>query len=249
MTRVRSRRVRESLSTDRIEEAALELIEREGLEPFSTRKLAAELGCEAMSIYHYYPSKAHLLDALFDRIIGGLPPDDPALPWRKRLENSAFAYREMAHRYPRFFQFIALHRHNTRTGLAWLERMVSIYRDAGLDTETAARFFRVLGYYVIGAALDETSGYARGHSAANLVPDEEVARDFPNVVVVNPWFKPSEHEVTFMLGLDALLDRVEAAAETTQKAEGRGVAPPAGRQIAGIRSASPRATSSRSSSR
>ena len=82
-----------------------------------------------------------------------------------------FAYREMAHRHPRFFQFIALHRHNTRVGLAWLERMLSIFRDAGLDTETAARFFRVVGYYVIGGVLDETSGYAKGHSAAEPVPD------------------------------------------------------------------------------
>ncbi len=84
------------MSRDRIEEAALELIERDGLEAFSTRKLAAELGCEAMSIYHYYPGKAHLLDAIFDRVIGELPPDDPALPWRARIEVLVQAYRAMA---------------------------------------------------------------------------------------------------------------------------------------------------------
>ncbi len=48
----------------------LELIEADGLEAFSTRKLAAKLGCEAMSIYHYFPSKAHLMDALLDRLVG-----------------------------------------------------------------------------------------------------------------------------------------------------------------------------------
>ena len=88
MTRSRGKTAREPLSTDRIEEAALELIERDGLDGFSTRKLAAELGCEAMSIYHYYPGKTHLLDALFDRVIGGLPADDPLRPWRERMESA-----------------------------------------------------------------------------------------------------------------------------------------------------------------
>ena len=217
MARTRSRRAGETLSAGRIEEAALDLIERDGLEGFSTRKLAGELGCEAMSIYHYYPSKAHLLDALFDRIIGRLPPDDATLPWRKRLEDAVFAYRAMAHRYPRFFQFIALHRHNTRVGLTWLERILSVLRDAGLDMEMTARFFRVVGYYVVGGVLDETSGYAKGQSAVDPVPDDEVARTYPEVAAVNRYFKPAEHEATFTLGLAALLDRVELAATAGRK--------------------------------
>jgi AcrR family transcriptional regulator len=61
---------KEPLSAERIEQAALALIEIEGVEGFSTRKLAAELGCEAMSIYHYFPSKGHLMDALVDRVMG-----------------------------------------------------------------------------------------------------------------------------------------------------------------------------------
>lgn len=212
MARSPGRPVRNPLSTDRIEEAALELIERDGLEGFSTRKLAAELGCEAMSIYHYYPSKAHLFDALFDRIIGGLPPDNPALSLRQRLEVAVLAYREMAHRYPRFFPFIALHRHNTRTGLAWLEGTLAIFRDAGLDDERAGRFFRVVSYYVVGGALDETSGYANAQGAVDPVPDDEAGETYPLVTAVNRYFKPEAHEATFRLGLDALLDRVEEAA-------------------------------------
>jgi AcrR family transcriptional regulator len=249
MARSRGRKAREPLSKDRIEEAALELIEHDGLEGFSTRKLAAGLGCEAVSVYHYYPSKTHLLDALFDRVIGGLPPDDPTLPWRKRVEDSILAYRETAHRYPRFFQFIALHRHNSRIGLAWLQRILSILRDAGLDTETTARFFRVVGYYVVGGVLDETSGYAKGHSAAEPVPEDEVARDFPLVAAVNPWFKPAEHDATFRLGLDTLLDRVEDEARNAGKDRERGSAPPVKVQVATVRSSSQRGRSSRSSSR
>ena len=212
MARSRSRRQSETLSTEGIVEAALGLIEREGLEAFSIRKLAADLGCEAMSIYHYYPGKAHILDAIFDRLMGGLPPDDPARPWRERVETLVFAYRDMAHRHPHFFPFMALHRHNTGAGLAWLERVLVVFHDAGLDTEMAARFFRLVGYYVIGAALDETSGYAKGHSAAEPIPDPEIERAFPHVSAVNRFFKLAEHDATFRLGLGILLDRVEAMA-------------------------------------
>jgi AcrR family transcriptional regulator len=249
MARSRTRQARDPLSKERIEDAALELIERDGLEAFSTRKLAAALGCEAMSIYHYFPSKAHLMDALFDRVIGGLPPDDPSLPWRERLKRSVLAYREQAHRHPRFFQFVALHRHNTRVGLAWLERILHTLREGGLDAERTARFFRVLGYYVVGGVLDETSGYAKGFSAAEPVPDEEVARDFPEVVTANPWFKPAEHEATFMLGLDALLDRLEAAAAVTRSADGRRGASAGKEPPVAVTPASRRATASHSSSR
>ena len=47
-----------------------------GARGFSTRKLAAEFGCEAMSIYHHFPSMAHLFEALVDRVVGALeiPP-------------------------------------------------------------------------------------------------------------------------------------------------------------------------------
>ena len=224
---------------------ALALVEQVGLEGFSTRKLATELGCEAMSIYHYYPSKAHLLDALFDRLIGGLPADQLTLSWRERLDRTVFAYRGMAHRNPRFFPYIALHRHNTAVGLAWLERMLTIFRDAGLDSEQTARFFRVIGYYVIGALIDETSGYAKGHSAADPVPDSVAADAYPNVAAVNPWFKPSEHEATFRLGLDALVDRVEAVAA----GGGQGEGPLPAEGLRPLRPASLRARSSRSSSR
>lgn len=222
-----AKRKREPLSAERIEMAALELIETEGLEAFSTRKLAARLGCEAMSIYHYFPSKAHLMDAVFDRVLSGIPKPDPDLPWRDRLRKSMLEYRAMAHRYPRFFQFIALHRHNTRVGLALLESILRLVREGGVDTEKTARYFRAMSYFVVGAALDETSGYAQGPSAVDPVAEQDVAREFPTVAAVNRYFKPTEHQKTFDLGLDILLDSLEHAAKAPKnRTTGRRPRPP-----------------------
>ena len=49
----------EPLSRERIVEAALALVQADGLAGLSTRKLGQSLGCEAMSIYHHFPGKLH----------------------------------------------------------------------------------------------------------------------------------------------------------------------------------------------
>lgn len=217
-----AKRKREPLSAARIEVAALDLIEEGGLDAFSTRKLAIALGCEAMSIYHYFPSKAHLMDALVDRVVGEMTFLPADRPWRERLRALGFAYRTTALRHPAFVQFLALHRLNTRTGLGFLERVLTIFRDAGFDTEQSARLFRVMSYYIIGAALDEAAGYGKGTSAVEPVDPDEVTADFPMVAAVNPYFKAAHHEATFAIGIDILLDGLEAEREAARGAAGSG---------------------------
>src|SRR5262250_1290298 len=58
------------LTRERIVAEALVQIEREGLAGFSTRKLGEALGVQAMSLYNYFPSKAHVLDAVVEFVLG-----------------------------------------------------------------------------------------------------------------------------------------------------------------------------------
>ncbi|MCW3846440.1 TetR/AcrR family transcriptional regulator [Sphingomonas sp. LB-2] len=203
------------LTPDRMESLALALIEEEGIEGFSIRKLADRLGCKAMSLYHHYPSKAHLMDAMLDRVLADLPLPPPDLPWRERLARAARAFHRIALAHPRFFPFFSTHRMNTRAGLIWLDGMLGLFRDAGFDEEQAARLFRAFGYFLMGAGLDETAGYSKGPSAtaADAVLDAEVARVFPNVAAAGPFFRPGEREATFELGLALLLDGAEQILE------------------------------------
>ena len=199
------------LSRERIELAALELMEEEGQAGFSTRKLAARLGYEAMSIYHYFPSKGHLMDALVDRVIGEEMSvlDPKAGPWRRQLEMSAWEWRRMALRHPVFFGYLALHRLNTPTGLRWLNGVLGVMRRAGLPHEAAVRLFRVVGYYLNGCMMDETAGYTRGPSTVAPVADDIMRRDYPEVVEAGRWFAQSEREKTYELGLKLVLDGIE----------------------------------------
>jgi AcrR family transcriptional regulator len=203
----RSRRLREPLSRERIEIAALALIEREGLAAFSIRKLGQVLGCEAMSIYHYFPSKAHIMDALVDHIIAEMFPIAPAdLPWEERLRRTARQWRDLLKKRPSLFTFVATHRLNTRLGLRWINEMLKMCAAAGLTREQTVRMFRTFGYYLNGAILDETAGYARGPSTVEPVPDDEVARDYPEVIAAGPYFRESEWDKTFDFGVELLIE-------------------------------------------
>jgi AcrR family transcriptional regulator len=211
VARARAAVAKEPLSAERIELAALELIEAEGLAAFSTRKLAGVLGCEAMSIYHYFPSKGHLMDALVDRVMGRemtvLEPG--ARPWRDALEMSAREWRAMALKHPHFFGYLALHRLNTPTGLRWLNGVIGVFGKLGLGEEATARLFRAFGYYMIGAMLDETAGYSRGASTVEPVADDVMEREYPAVVKAGRWFAPTEHEGTFFAGLKLMIEGLE----------------------------------------
>ena len=204
-TKKKARPARDKLSRERIETAALDLIERVGLAAFSQRALARELSIEAMSLYHWYPSQIDLLNALLDRVIGELrvpPVGTPA----ERLRDTALAFRDIARRYPAFVgSFVLPHRFNTETTMACLEAMLQVFRDAGLQGEQAARRFRAWMQFVMGALLDETVGYAKGPGATHPLPDDEVAARFPLVAALGPFNKPAQHEAHFRFGLEAVL--------------------------------------------
>lgn len=196
---------REPLTRERIELEALRLIEQDGLDAFSTRRLGTALGCEAMSIYNYYPSKAHILDALVDRVLSTIPtPDRQGAP-AERIRQLAHHWRDMARRHARLYSWLALHRWNSRTGVAFLGEILDCFVAAGLTDEAAARGFRVLGYYLLGATLDEISGYAEGPSSLRPMSDDELERDFPVVARAGAYFAPEHFDRTFELGLEVLL--------------------------------------------
>ncbi|TPN28821.1 TetR/AcrR family transcriptional regulator [Mesorhizobium sp. B2-3-3] len=206
---IKKKRTRGRLSREMIEDAAFEVIEREGFAGFSTRKLAAALGCEAMSIYHHFPSMTHLFEAMVDRLVGPLEMPDPGLPWRQRMRMAILDYRRIGREYPAFATYFLTYRMNSPTCLAYLDGVIGLFKDGGFDQEATARLFRAVGYYLTGAVLDETAGYAKGPSAATSVSNEELGRNFPNVAAAGRYFGKAEFDKTFELGLDMLLDEME----------------------------------------
>jgi len=215
------------LTAERIRDEALRLIDAEGLESFSTRRLGAALGCEAMAIYWYYPSKDALLDAVVEALIARLPiePSNSG-DWIDALRKLAHAYRRLAHQHPHAFPLLATRRFATEGTWRFLEGLFELARRAGLDDRQTARFFRVVSSYCSGVALDELAGLkeaerARKDAGAALPPQAAAAADaFPRLAAVSAWLEPAHFDDVFVFGLEMLLDALERAPHDSGGASG-----------------------------
>ncbi len=207
----KKRVVRGELDHDRIAHAAFALIDRQGLESLTMRHLAETLGCEAMSLYHHFPSKAHLLDELVDRVCAQVewPENYEQLPWRQRIDGGLRSYRSALRKHPRFAPYMLVHRMNTPAALRLLEKAVGAFCQLGLHDKTAAFTFRSLSYYVGGAVLDETAGYARGPSTAKPLTLQEQSQLAPNLIRIGRYFGEQYWEHIFDQGLRLMLDALE----------------------------------------
>jgi len=197
------------LTPDGIVAAALALVQQDGLAGLSTRRLGQCLDCEAMSIYHHFPSKQHLLDAMVDHTLASVEEPPADLTPMERLLHSVHSYRRMAHRFPALYPLVAVHRLNTPTGVRFIESILALIQAVVPDPELSARYFRAIGYYLTGAGLDETSGYAKGPSAAEPASDDFVVRKCPRLVGVAQYFQPAQWDATFAIGVDALMSAME----------------------------------------
>jgi len=221
--RKRAPRSGEPLTARGIVDAALAVVEEASLAGLTTRRLGERLGCEAMSIYHHFPSKRHLLDALVERAIASVVVPEPGPDLEARVRASLESYRAMAHRWPALFPLVAVHRLNTPSGVRFIESVLRLIHASTGDDELTARHFRAMGYYLIGACLEETAGYARGPSAAEPVDDAFIARECPRLVAAAPYFQASQWDATWRLGIDALL--AAGAGETSARSAPEVTAP------------------------
>jgi AcrR family transcriptional regulator len=213
---------REPLTRARIVAEALRQIDRDGLAGFSTRRLGEALGVQAMSLYHHFPSKAHVLDAALEFVVGQFEFAPDAASLYERLRTAMRSYRQVALRFPGFFPLFAVHRMNMPAGIVFIDKAIRLFNEACPDDpERAARLFRIAGYYLNGVGLEEAMGYGRGPSAQDPAPDAWVAREHPAVVAAGRWFATSEHEKTFELGVDMLMQALGFPGQVTQKGRTR----------------------------
>jgi AcrR family transcriptional regulator len=208
-------RPRERLSPDVIAVAALGLIDRDGLEMLSMRRLGEVLGVEAMALYHHFPSRAALLDAVSERLIGKIDMPEPSGDVVAWLGEVVRRYVALADRHPEAFPLLATRRFNTVAAFGFVERVVGRLIAAGASPELAADIFRGLGAFANGAAL---AGIAVRQST--VAPAALDATHLPNVTRVAPWLGPEHVERLFASSLGMFLDGVALRLERGRAASG-----------------------------
>jgi AcrR family transcriptional regulator len=166
---------RTPLSRDRILRAALELVDRDGLDALTMRGLGAELGVEGMALYRHVGSKERLLDGVAELLLSELElPPAGAGSWEEAWIALARSYRRLALEHPGAFRLLALSPLATAARFEQARAPVAIFRDAGFDDRGAQLAFRTLLSYADGHLLRELAA-----GSADLGPeDAEAAFDF-----------------------------------------------------------------------
>lgn len=141
---------RGALNRDRIIEAALELIDSEGLDGLSARQLAARLGCKAMSLYNHVASMDDLLDGVVDQLLALVLP---AAPLPGDIAAAASTYLALAERHPDAFILVATRVWRGPNAKAAAMAFVCYFQAMGCSEQEALRRARVLGAYLNGAGL------------------------------------------------------------------------------------------------
>lgn len=147
------------LNEETVVDAALALIAERGLEGLSMRALGEKVGVEAMSLYHWFPAKERLLDAIADRLLTTvtIPTLPTATTWRAWVIDVARSYRRVGLAHPRAFPLLAARRFLSPGAVAFLEANIAAHVAAGLSIRDALRLTRGIGGFVNGIVTAEVA--------------------------------------------------------------------------------------------
>jgi AcrR family transcriptional regulator len=212
-----TKKKREPITQEAIVDKAIEVLDAEGLDGLSMRRIAEELGTGAATLYWHVGNKDGLLDLVFDRIIAEQHVPDPEPErWQEQLKEVARNMRSA----------IASHRDVVElslgripmgpNALTWSERALAILRSGGVPDRLALRGLWLLTSVVNGFTMDENADYTpttgetdvtaeaaqmASKYIASLPPER-----FPNMVEVAHEYQAIDRDESFELLLDLFVD-------------------------------------------
>lgn len=183
------------------------LIERQGPDALSMRRLGAALGVEAMAIYHHFDSREDLLRAIGDRLLEPLHELELGDDWREACRRFAIALRGLAVARPATFQLLGLRPLDTPASLRPVERLLAVLVAERFTPHQALAIYRATVSYARGYALAEATGFtvdaARPAGRRRLAGLP--AREFPVLAGRARELADLDADVAYELGLRALL--------------------------------------------
>ena len=143
------------LTPDRIVGAAIGLVDDEGLDALSMRKLARRLGVEAMSLYHHVESKGALLDLMVEQVYGEVMVDLAAEQWQDRVSGTMDGLRSALLAHPNLLPVVATRPVMSSATMAMVEVGLATLVDAGFTLDRSRQAINVFVAFAIGHALTE----------------------------------------------------------------------------------------------
>jgi AcrR family transcriptional regulator len=206
------------LSRERVLETAVALADERGLAGLSMRKLATELGVEAMSLYHHVANKDALLDGMIDLVFSEIDPPVPGGDWKAELRKRAESTRAALHRHPWAIGEMEGRSQHGLNNLRIHDAVLGVLLAAGFSDELTVHGMSVQDAYIYGSALlradlsPETAEDFAGVAARQMVDYADRLDAFPNLVRVVGGHVARvgyDYDTAFRFGLDVILDGLE----------------------------------------
>ncbi|MEU3064927.1 TetR/AcrR family transcriptional regulator [Streptomyces subrutilus] len=192
------------LSRALIVETAGALVDAEGLEAVSTRRLAAALGVSGPSLYNHFRTKDEILDAVADAVSArvDLSMFEGCRDWRGALRAWAHSYRDALADHPNIVPVLARGPGRRPAGLRVADAVFGAMTDAGWPPAQATRIGALMRYFILGSAVASFAG--------GFVDDEAAydPADYPHLGQAHLLAERRREvdEGAFDTGLAALLD-------------------------------------------
>ncbi|GII04864.1 TetR/AcrR family transcriptional regulator [Planobispora takensis] len=199
-------------------EAAIRVADRGGAEAITMRRVAQELGVEAMSLYHHVPNKDAILDGVVDVVFAAIElPDAGCGDWRDAIRARASSARSVLSRHSWALGLVDSRRTPGPATLRHHDAVLGVLRRAGFTLPMAAHAISLIDSYISGFVIQEVNlpvmtpdevKEVAGGILENLPADE---LPYLTEMIVDHALRPGyDYTAEFGYGLDLILDALEA---------------------------------------
>ncbi|MFH9725476.1 TetR/AcrR family transcriptional regulator C-terminal domain-containing protein [Streptomyces sp. NPDC017254] len=206
---------RAGLTRQSVLEAALRLVDQEGLKSLSMRRLGTELGVEAMTLYHHVPNKIALLDGVIEQVVAeAVPPEFGAATWRENLSAYAHALIAALGAHPNTVPLLLSRPAMTPRLLGTMEGVVGMLYEAGFALPRTLDVAYSLTSFVVGHAVAQVGNVGGADSMVSLDPNT-----YPLLVGAARAMGEDAARARFDFALEALLSGFERELALTPPAK------------------------------
>jgi TetR/AcrR family tetracycline transcriptional repressor len=188
---------------------ALELIDRDGVDRFSIRRLADRLGVTPMALYNHVSSKRDLLQAVAEQVVTEAKYHTRDGDWKKVARGCFRAIRKACLAHPGAVVLVESAEQLPATVFKPMELTLSALQTAGFQREDALRAYFVLMTFTLGQMKTQLKGWSGGVDRTAALRDGRISEaDFPAVVQARTerW----DFDKFFEFGLSIILAGLEA---------------------------------------
>ena len=210
------------LSRERVLKAAIDLADARGIEALSMRKLAQDLGVEAMSLYHHVAKKDDLLNGIVDVVLDEIELPARGTDWKEAIRRSAISAHDVFLRHPWACSLVLTMSGISPARLRYMDALLASLREGGFPSELTYHGYHALDSHIMGFTLWQ-GNFPASEELASLAADfvrALPADQYPDLVEhIRQHIDGSGHGdgSDFEFVLDLILDGLERMRDTADR--------------------------------